>query len=156
MRNRKWVICAALAALSWGYGTLINAENLPPEEVIKHRVANFRKIGKAFKGIRDQLKGNDPSLNVIQESARQIDELGSQILTWFPAGTDVGDTKAKPAVWSERGRFEEAQKKFYGEAQRMNQVAQAGDKSIVATQYKVLGRTCKGCHDAFRGNVDEQ
>lgn len=155
MRTSRWMTCMTLAGVLFGSGVLGNAQNPPPSDVIQHRVANFRKIGKAFKGIRDEVKTQEPSLPSIQESAAQIESLGSQILSWFPPGTAEGKTHAKPAVWTERETFERDQKKFYAEAQKMNQLAQSGDKAAVATQYKVLGGTCKNCHDTFRGKVDD-
>lgn len=164
-----------LAGVLFGWGVLINAQNaqnpqsapnLPPSEAIKHRIANFKKIGRAFKGIRDELRSADPKLPVIQESAAQIESLGSQIVTWFPPGSGPTDepakdggseddddkTNAKPAVWTDRATFEQAQKRLYGEAQKMNAAAQSGDKTAIAAQFKELGKACKNCHDTFRND----
>jgi cytochrome c556 len=137
-----------------GASLLVKAQNLAPDEVIKNRIANFRKIGKAFKGIRDQVKAKDPNVALIQDLAGQIETLGSQIPTWFPPGTADGKTNAKPAVWTERVTFEQAHMKFHTEAQKLNQLAQSGNSGEIAAQYKVLGGTCKNCHDTFRGKVD--
>jgi len=158
MRAVSWVICLSLASALSGGSALGNAQGAPPGEVIeviKERVDNFRKIGKAFKRIRDGLRTQETPVTTFQESAAQIESLGSQILSWFPPGTDVGQTHAKGAVWSDHATFEEAQKTFYAEAQRMRQVAQSGDRAALASQYRALGRSCKNCHDTFRGKVDD-
>jgi cytochrome c556 len=156
MRAPKWVLALTMVTTLCSFGALLAAENAPAGDVIKDRVANFRKIGKAFKHIRDELKGQNPSLATIQESATQIESLGSQIVTWFPPGTDQGGkTRAKPEVWTDRDRFEQAQKKMAGEAQKMNQLARAGSKDAIAAQYRVLGETCKNCHDTFRGKGED-
>ena len=155
MRARYWVICITLAGAACGWGSLVNAQSGAPSEVIQDRIAKFRKIGKAFKRIRDELRAQDPAAPVFQESAAQIESLGSQILSWFPPGTDAGKTHAKPEVWAERATFEQAQKRFYAEAQKMIQVAQSGDKEALTAQYRALGKACKNCHDTFRGKVDD-
>jgi len=171
----------ALTGVLNSWGALVNAANLPPSEVIKNRIHNFREIGTAFKGIRDELKSKEPYLPSIQESAGQIESMGAEILTWFPPGTGPvaepekgmidtvlswfsaedaaraeGKTKAKPAVWTQRATFERAQQKFHAEALKMNEAAQSGNKAAVAAQFKVLGETCKNCHDTFRGKVDDE
>jgi len=133
----------------------VNAQNPQSDEVIKNRIADSRKIGRAFKHIRDELGAQNPSLALIRESAEQIESLGAQMLSWFPPGTDKGKTHAKETVWTERATFEQAQKKLYGEAQKMAQVAQSGDKEALTSQYRALGKACKNCHDNFRGRVEE-
>lgn len=157
IRVLGWAVCIAVAGAIGSWGTLANAQNVSPpaEQVIKDRIANFRKIGKAFKRIRDELRAQDPSAPVVQESAAQIASLGSQIVSWFPAGTDEGKTHAATAVWTKRPTFEQAQKSFYAEAQKMCQVAQTGDKSKLAAQYRALGKACKNCHESFRGKVED-
>jgi cytochrome c556 len=120
-----------------------------PSKPVTPRIANFRKIGKAFKFIRDQLKTDGPPAASIQESAQQIEVLGGQILTWFPAGPD-GKSRAKPQVWTDRPAFEQAHKKFYVEAQKMSAAAHSGDHAAIVAQFKLLGATCKDCHQRFR------
>jgi cytochrome c556 len=180
MRTANWLICATFAALLYGWSAPVAAQDIPATEVIKNRIHNFKEIGTAFKGISDELKSKQPYVPSIQESAGQIESLGSEILMWFPPGTgpaaepdrsfidtilgwfsssdaarDKGRTHAKPAVWTERTRFEQAQRKFHAEAQKMNEVAQSGDRGAIAAQFKVLGATCKNCHDTFREKIDD-
>jgi cytochrome c556 len=145
-----------VALVGYGGDALVNAQNPQPDEVIKNRIADQRRIGKAFKNIRDELRAENPSLTVIRESAEQIVSLGAQQLSWFPPGTDKGKTHAKEEVWTERAAFEQTHHKFQVEAQKMAQLAQAGDKETLAAQYRVLGNACKNCHDTFRGKVEER
>lgn len=126
-------------------------------------VANFKKIGKAFKNIRDQLRASEPALPVVQESAGQIESLASQVLSWFPPGSGPdakveespegdGKTNAKAEVWTQRPKFEEAQKRLYAEARKMKQVPQSGNKDALTAQFKALGAACKNCHNTFRND----
>jgi cytochrome c556 len=180
MQTSRWMICFAFMGALACACAVAKAQDLPRSEVIKNRIANFREIGTAFKGIRDELKSKEPYLPSIQESARQIESLGAEIPMWFPAGTgpvaepdkglidtvlgwfssddatkNDGKTKAKPVVWTQWTRFQRAHQKFLAEALKMNAAAQSGDKAAVAAQFKVVGGACKNCHDTFREKVAE-
>src|SRR5581483_2818231 len=128
MRARYWTTCCLVLVVFTGWRLSAGAESTPSGEVIKTRIADFRRIGRSFKAIRDQLRTKELDLPVIQRSSQQIESLGATILTWFPAGTAEGQTHAKPEVWSQRAEFEAAQRKFYAEAQKMIQVAGSGEK----------------------------
>lgn len=179
-RVSRWMSCVAAAGVFCSSGGRLDAQDLPASEVIKNRIANFREIGTAYKGITDELKKKDPYIPGIQESAQQVESLGSEILTWFPAGSgpteepemgiidailswfssddaaaEEGKTNAKPAVWTQRAAFEQSYRKFQAAAKKMHEVARSGDKAAVAVQAKALGDTCKGCHDTFREEIDE-
>lgn len=158
----------------------LHAQTPAPDTIIEDRIAHFREMGTSFKAISDELKQTNPSVATIQQSASHIETLGSKILSWFPAGTgptpkpEKGildtildwfssapsvsfgeETRAKAAVWSQWPAFEGAHGKFYVEARKMREVSQRGDTAAVAAQYKVLGGTCKSCHDSFREKRDD-
>ena len=157
MRAAIWMmICIAGFTALCSVGALVQAQNPQADQIIKRRIADQRRIGKAFKSIRDELRAQNPALTVIRESAAQIVSLGAQQLSWFPPGTDKGQTHAKEEVWSERAAFEAAHNKFQGEAEKMAQLAQAGEKKeALVSQYRALGESCKNCHNTFRGRVED-
>src|SRR5689334_15773089 len=86
MRARGWMTGLALAVVMQA-GAPAMAQDAAATEIIKNRIANFREIGTAYKGIGDELKVANPYMGTIQESARQIESLGSEILHWFPEGS---------------------------------------------------------------------
>lgn len=63
------MMCMAFTGVLYGGGVLVNAQNRAPNEVIKSRIANFRKMGKAFKGIRDQVKRSTTVIDQGQSGA---------------------------------------------------------------------------------------
>jgi cytochrome c556 len=170
MKIVRWAIYFMLTGIAGG-AEIGSSQNTSPTELIKNRIANFHKIGEAFKGIRDQLRATEPAVSTIQEFAGRIESLGSQIPTWFPPGTDAhaqdgdgasrpnssanserddGKTRAKDEIWTERTAFEAAHKRFLSEAQKLNEVAKTGDRAGLTKQYEVLGAACKNCHNTFR------
>lgn len=130
-----------------------NAEEGDVKAVIEGRQANLRDLGAAFKAIADELKKSAPSLALIRHNAEQVDALAQQQRFWFPPGSgpesDI-ETSAKPEIWTRPREFVDAQQAFSKEAARLREVASASDIEALKTQYRAVGKTCKGCHDTFR------
>ncbi len=65
----------------------------------------------------------------------------------FPKGSDQGhNTKALPTIWSDMAGFEKAANDTADAADKMAQLAKAGDADGYAAEIKVLGDTCTACH----------
>jgi len=73
-------------------------------------------------------------------------------LPWaaFGEGTDKGDTKAKPEIWMDKGKFDEYAQKMQGEMSKLNAAAKTGNLDSIKTAVGAVGGSCKTCHDAFR------
>lgn len=124
-----------------------------PSEVIKAREVHYKEIGKAMKGIGDELKKSAPDVKVIQANAATIDRLAPQVPGWFPAGTgpEAGvKTEARAEIWTKPQEFSAAATNFATAAKQFNATAQTGDVAAIGAAMKQLGGTCKGCHDKFR------
>lgn len=124
-----------------------------PAEVIKAREAHYKEIGKAMKGIGDELKKSAPDVKVIQANAATIDRLAPQVPGWFPAGTgpEAGvKTEARAEIWTKPEEFSAAATNFATAARQFNATAQTGDIAAIGAAMKQLGGSCKGCHDKFR------
>lgn len=124
-----------------------------PAEVIKARQAHYKEMGKAMKGIGDELKKSAPDVAVIQANAATLDRLAPQVPGWFPAGTgpEAGvKTEARAEIWSKPEEFSAAAANFATAARQFNATAQTGDVAAIGAAMKQLGGSCKGCHDKFR------
>ena len=73
-------------------------------------------------------------------------------LPWaaFGAGTEKGDTRALPVVWSEAGKFKEGADKMQAEVAKLAAAARTGNLESVKAAFGAAGQTCKACHDDFR------
>lgn len=130
-------------------------EGAPPE--IKQRHDNFEAIGDAFKAIRTQLEGGSPDMAVILTSATDINDRAQKVAGLFPEGTSVEagyDTEALAAIWETPAEFEKAASNFVEASAGLKTAAELGDAAAVGSAAKVLGGTCKACHDKFR--VDDE
>jgi len=129
------------------------ADDMDPQVVIEGRQANLRDLGAAFKAITDELKKSAPSLPVIRQYAGQIDALAQQQRFWFPRGSGPEseiETDAKPEIWARTKEFADAELALVTEAARFRDIARGSDIDAIKTQHRAVGKTCKGCHDAFR------
>lgn len=144
-------------AVAAGSGCVIADEEFDPQPVIEGRQSALRDIGGAFKGITDELKKSTPSLPLIRQYARQIDDLVGQQGFWFPPGSgpesDI-ETAAKPEIWQQPAQFKAGQAAFGEQAAKLVNVAAGSDVAAIKMQWRALGKTCKGCHDKFREEDD--
>lgn len=135
--------------------TTVSAEE--GAKIAKARHDGFEAIGKAMKGIGDELKKSPPNVDSIKGNAAKIAEAAPKVKDWFPAGSgpDVAPkSEALPAIWEKPAEFQAAYEKFAAAAVAFNTTAQAGDVAAIGAGMKELGGTCKGCHDQFKKKDD--
>ena len=65
-------------------------------------------------------------------------------------GTDKGETRALPAIWTEQAKFNAAAEKMQGEVAKLAAAARTGNLDSVKTAFGAAGQSCKACHDDFR------
>jgi cytochrome c556 len=125
--------------------------------VIETRQQNYKSIGKAFKGINDELKKDAPDTAAIKAEADTMDRLAAQIPTWFPKGSgpEAGiKTRAKPEIWTDPDTFADLARKLQGEVSKLSLTAASGDLTAVRAQVSPVGQACKACHEKFREPED--
>ena len=118
------------------------------------RHENYEEIGKAMKGITEQLKSNSPSLADVRRHAALIARFAPQVPSWFPPGSgpETGRrTRAKAEIWSESETFRQRARAFEAEAANFDRVAQTTDVEGMRAARGELANACKNCHDRFRG-----
>ncbi|MGA3397991.1 MAG: cytochrome c [Acetobacteraceae bacterium] len=129
---------------------LTGAAHAAGPDPIETRQAGQDLMLADFAGIRAVVaaKGDVKTLEKPADAlARWIKQFPSQ----FPPGSDTGhDTKALPAVWSDSAGFQKAADNFVDAADKLAQLARAGDADGVASQVKVVGDACGACHKTYR------
>ena len=128
-----------------------------PVDVIRARIASYRELGAAFKGVNDGLRGRDVQTVLVSQYARQIAKAARGQYGWFPAGTGPQAgvrTLAKPEIWTRPAQFRAAQDAFARQAQLFQQAAAGGNPAAIRAAARSLGGACKSCHDSFRVSPD--
>lgn len=137
------------------FGQLMAASTDPAvvQKIVDARVAHYKEIGKAAKGIKDELGESRPNLSSVRANANVIEALAKQIPTWFPngSGPQAGvKTEALPAIWQETPLFKQRAAGLAGAAHQISAAAASGNLDATKAGASHLGDSCKACHDTFR------
>lgn len=117
-------------------------------DVIAERQANFKANAAAMKAIRAALGAGDFETVVTQ--ATTIAKWAKVMPNYFPAASDVGDTKARPDIWMDFDAFKRSASKNEKAALELISIANKGDMSSTIYAVKQLGVSCKSCHNNFK------
>ncbi len=142
--TRKLILLAAVALATVG---IAKAE----VNVIETRQAGQDAMSGAFADIRTVV-ADKGDVKTLEAPAKAVARWLRQYPTLFPAGSDQGPppTKALPAVWSDPAGFKKGADTAADAADKLAQLAKAGDTDGVAAQVKVVGDTCVACHKTYR------
>jgi cytochrome c556 len=122
------------------------------EDSIKYRKAAFTVMGQHFGQIGAMVSGRVPfDAQKVKEDAALVRSLSQLPWAAFGAGTDMGETKAKPEIWKEQAKFKAAAETAMGELSKLDAAAKTGNMDQVKVAFGAAAQSCKACHDAYRG-----
>ena len=122
-----------------------------PEDAIKYRKSALTVMATHFGALGAMANGRAPY--DAAAAARHADVLAVvHTLPWagFGAGTDKGETRAKPEVWSEAAKFKEGQDRLNGDMGKLVAAAKTGNLDSLKAAWGPNSGSCKACHDNFR------
>jgi cytochrome c556 len=123
------------------------------QDTIRSRQSHYKQIGAAMKGIGDELKKREPSVDVLQRQAVIIRDYAPKIEGWFPEGSGSGaglKTEARDEIWSDSEGFRQSAQELIARSEQFHAITQTGDLAAIRAGVGDLGGTCKGCHDKYR------
>jgi cytochrome c556 len=145
-----WI--AAAVALSLGAG--LAAETFAqekPENYIRFRKSTQTLSAWQMRQMGAMVKGQQPmDAAAVTRAANVIATLAPVFAASFPAGTDHGDTRARPEIWSQPDKFKQLMDRYVAEANKMVDAGKSGSADTIRTQFGALAKTCEACHDDFR------
>jgi cytochrome c556 len=127
------------------------AQFAKPEDAIKYRRAAFTLLGTHFGRVAAMANGRIPFDAKAAADNAEIATIVSRLpYAGFVDGTDKGDTKAEPKIWTEMDKFRAAALKMQEELVKLNAAAKTGNFDTIKAAAGETGRACKACHDAYR------
>jgi len=156
VKTKNSVLLAAVAVTALGSLALAQA---PPADKPAHHHENLtgparerhqamEQIGDAMKVLGGMAKGQRKfDAAVVKTEAGTIQERLEKAATLFPPGSDEGETKARPEVWSDRAGFDKGMKDAQAAARALQAVT---DEAAFRPALGALGKSCKECHDRYR------
>jgi cytochrome c556 len=116
---------------------------------IQARKEILRTFGPASQPLGLMLRGERPfDLPTVQASLRTFAEGAARLPALFPADSQTGDTRALPAIWAEKARFDGIWKTLEDNS-RAALTGITNEATLRTEMPKVLGQ-CGACHTPFR------
>jgi cytochrome c556 len=132
---------AAVAVVAFG-ATVAVAQQDPIAAREGLMKANGRNAGVVSK----MIKGEAPyDAAKVKAAFDQWDETAQKMVSLFPDNSKSGNTRALPAIWSERPKFEAAVAKFKKDVGDNRAKAMTGLDGLKVAMAAV-GKNCGGCH----------
>lgn len=127
------------------------AQFAKPDDAIKYRKNALFVMQQNFGRVAGMASGKVPfDAKVAAESAAVADFVGKLPWVAFGPETDLGDTKAKPEIWSNKAKFDDYAKKMQVELSKLDAAAKTGKLDAIKVAVGATGEACKACHDDFR------
>ena len=151
MNKLTVTLSAAAVAASALFATPAAAQFAKAEDAIKYRKAAMTLEATHFGRIAAMANGRIPfDAKVAAENAEIMAMVSKWQFTGFVEGSDKGDTKAKPEIWSEAAKFQDAGRKSQDAVDKLAAAVKTGNLDAIKTAAGPVGQTCKACHDTFR------
>jgi cytochrome c556 len=146
---KRTLIVAVIGALA--AGTMIGGATiaLAQGDVVKARQENRKAAGGALRAIKGVMDAKGDVKSVVQ-SAAKLKELEAAFIKMFPAGSDKGDSKALPTVWSDWKGFQAADAAANAAYDKLAVAAGSGDLAAVTAAFGETGKACGACHTKYR------
>jgi cytochrome c556 len=114
------------------------------------RTETMKRMGAAMGHISKVVKGEeqyDPATVAAAETVREISKI---IPDLFPAGSAVGETRAKPNIWTDWDNFKKKASALVEPADILVPAVKTGQTETIGPALKAAGGACKGCHDDYQ------
>jgi cytochrome c556 len=122
-----------------------------PEDAIKYRRSAMTVMATHFGVIGAMANGRAPfDAQAASRSADVIALVSHLPFAGFVPGTDKGETRAKPEIWSEQAKFNASADKMQDAIGKLSTAAKSGNLDTMKAAFGPAAQTCKACHDDFR------
>ena len=146
----------ALAAMAIGLVTTLTA--LPAaaqfrnaDAAIKYRQSAMALQGNHMARVFAMANGQVPfDAKVAAENIEIVAMLNRLQFTAFIDGSDKGNTRAKPEIWSEKDKFNAAIAKSQEDVLKFAAAGKTGSLDQIKAAAGAVGESCKACHDTYQ------
>jgi cytochrome c556 len=148
---KKSLLTAAVALALGGLAGTAAAQP-KPDVLVKQRQSAMTLIGKYWGPIAGMASGKVSPYNadVISRNATYLENLAQMPWDGFHESTKGEKSRALPAMWEQRAKFDELAQRLQTETAKLGEVARKKDEAAVKQQYAAVGKVCGSCHESFR------
>jgi len=147
----KKLIAFLLAGATLTMAVPAFAQFAKAEDAIKYRKNALFVMSQNFGRVAGMAAGRIPfDAKVAVESAETAEFMADLPWAGFGPGTDKGDTRAKPEIWTDKAKFDDYAKKLQRELSKLTTATKSGNLDTIKVAVNATGSVCKACHDDFR------
>lgn len=147
----RTTITLAAAVLAVATALPAAAQFAKPEDAIKYRKAVFTVMGTHFGRVAAMANGRAPfDAKSAAESAEIATMMSKLPYVAFVPGSDKGETRAKPEIWTDFDKVKRLAEKMQEEMVKLNAAAKTGNIDSIKAAAGETGKACKACHDDYR------
>ncbi len=147
----KHPFLALTACVCLGTALPAAAQFAKPEDAIKYRKAGLTVMAAHFGRVAAMANGRVPYDAKVAADNAEIASMVSRLpFAGFVPGSDKGDTKARPEVWSDTPGFAAAATKMQDEMAKLAATAKTGNAGDLRPAVGAVASACKACHDKYR------
>jgi len=149
---KRFLVALAVIAGSAGFAGSVQAQQ-KPEDVIKYRKAVMTVQSWNMRPLALMVKGQQPyDAALFAWYAGVIQSTSFMLPDAFAPGSDKGDTRARPEIWKDAGKFKETMDRFNADTLKLVAAARAGNLEAVKGPFGAVAKNCGGCHKQFRAD----
>jgi cytochrome c556 len=128
-----------------------SAQFAKADDAIKYRKSALFVMQQNFSRVASMAAGKVPfDAKVAVESASVAEFVGKLPWAGFGPDTDMGDSKAKVEIWSNKAKFDDDANKMQLELAKLSAATKTGNLANIKIAVNAVGGACKSCHDDFR------
>ena len=148
---KRTLLAAGVAIVVGGLAGTALAQ-VKPDVLVKQRQSAMTLIGKYWGPIAGMASGKVSPYNadVVSRNATYLENLAQMPWDGFHESTKGEKSRALPALWEQKAKFDELSQRLQSETVKLGQVARAKDEAGVKQQYAAVGKVCGACHENFR------
>lgn len=122
-----------------------------PESAVKYRQSAFNVMNNQLGRIYQTAQGKIPyDKDAVIRSAEIVEFMGRLPFEAFTPGSDLIESKAKPAIWKEESKFKQLASDMQAETVKLTAAAKTGNLDSIRTQLRATIKACDACHDSYR------
>lgn len=143
----KFATVLALAALAAG---VLGVTAVSAQDPISARKDLMKGVGRQAGIVTKMVRGEDPyDAAKVTAAFDTWSDAAKKFGTLFPDNSKDGDTRAMPAVWTDRATFT-AKLAAWDKDLADNRAKATSNLDGLKAAMAVLGKDCGGCHETFR------
>jgi len=146
---------AAVSAIAASQAVTKAADQAAATKAIEARQAIFKQIKDLNDPLGRMLRPGGPAIDtaLVATNAAKIAELAAKIPAAYTVDTrgfTATKTGALDGIWNSQADFKTKSDALVAATQKAADAAKTGDVAATRTAMQGIGRTCGGCHDAYR------